>query len=113
MGGLTRSLGDKWGAFGGLGTINQSTVNQFRTDVQVKLEDPALGEKSFLQTSLPFEITLSIDPGETLEIYYARGAWQNRWQRVTFGWKSGRLLWPRISTQVRSLHFRPFPRSSP
>jgi hypothetical protein len=33
VGGLTRSLGAHWGAFGGLGTVNQSTINQFRTDI--------------------------------------------------------------------------------
>lgn len=73
VGGLGRSLGANWGAFGGLGTVNQNTINQFRTDIQLKLEDPGTGEKTFLQTSLPFEITLSIDPGETLTLYFARG----------------------------------------
>jgi hypothetical protein len=72
-GGLTRSLGPNWGAFGGLGTINQTSVNQFRTDVQVKLEELDGSQRAFLQTALPFEITLSIDPGETLAIFFARG----------------------------------------
>lgn len=73
VGGLGRSLGANWGAFGGLGTVNQNTINQFRTDIQLRLEDPGNGEKTFLQTSLPFEITLSIEPGETLTLYFARG----------------------------------------
>jgi hypothetical protein len=73
VGGVGRSLGAHWGAFGGLGSINQHTLSQFRTDVQLKLEDTDSAEKAFLETSLPFQITLSLDPGETLSVFFARG----------------------------------------
>lgn len=38
----------------------------------MKLEDDIAGEKAFITCSLPFEITLSIDPGESICVYYAK-----------------------------------------
>jgi len=73
MGGLGRSLGSHWAVFGTVGNIDQQTANVFKTDVQIKLEDPTTGEKVFLNYSLPFAITLSVDLGETLRVYFGRG----------------------------------------
>lgn len=72
FGGLQTALGASWGAFGGVGAINQDSINLFKTDVQMKLED-ANSEKFFLNYSLPFRITLSIDPGERICIYFVQG----------------------------------------
>jgi hypothetical protein len=73
VGGLSHSLGSNWGAFGGVGTINLGAVNQFKTDVQFKLRDESTGEDAFIARSLPFAMTLSVDPGDTIDIYFARG----------------------------------------
>lgn len=56
--GADRALGQYWGAFAATGTINQHTANEFRTDIQIKLEDPS-GERVFMNYSLPFAITLA------------------------------------------------------
>jgi hypothetical protein len=69
-----RSFGP-WAVFGGMGSINQTSVNTFRTDVQIKLEDEA-GQKAFLNYSLPFAITLALEPGESLRVYFAKGGLQ-------------------------------------
>lgn len=70
--GAERALGEYWSILGATGSINQQSVSQYRTDVQIKLEDRS-GEKYFLNYSLPFAITLSIDPGENLELYFVKG----------------------------------------
>ena len=77
IGGLSRTLGDHWSAFGGIGSIHLDSVNRFKTDVQLKLEDPKTGGRAFFEWSLPFAITLSIDPGESLTFYFARGGLRN------------------------------------
>jgi hypothetical protein len=59
--------------FAALGVISQSTENIFRTDIQLKLEDPQTNEKVFFSWSLPFAITLSIEAGESLTFFFARG----------------------------------------
>jgi hypothetical protein len=69
--GLARSLGP-WAVFGGVGSINQTSINTYRTDIQIKVEDDA-GKKGFLNYSLPFAITLAIEPGESIRIYFAKG----------------------------------------
>jgi hypothetical protein len=69
-----RSFGP-WAIFGGMGSINQTSVNSYRTDVQIKLEDES-GQKAFLNYSLPFAITLAIEPGESLRIYFVQGGLQ-------------------------------------
>jgi len=73
VGGLSRSLGQHWGAFGGLGHVNQSSISRFRTDIQLKLRDPDNKELGFISASVPFEITLTVDPGDTLDVFFARG----------------------------------------
>ena len=73
FGGLNVALGGTWGAFGGVGAINQRSINLFKTDIQLKLEDAVSGEKVFIATSIPFEMTLSIDPGESVCLYYTKG----------------------------------------
>lgn len=69
--GLDRAIGG-WGVFGGVGSMSQSSVNTFRTDIQIKLEDPT-GVRSFLNYSLPFPVTLSIQQGERLRVYFVKG----------------------------------------
>jgi hypothetical protein len=69
-----RSFGP-WSVFGGMGSIHQTSVNAFRTDIQIKLKDDA-GQKAFLNYSLPFAITLAIEPGESLRVYFVRGGLQ-------------------------------------
>ncbi len=71
--GVNYNFSAHWSAFGGAGSTNQTTLNKFRTDIQLKLEDPATGARSFLSASVPFEITLSIDPGEKLLLLFAKG----------------------------------------
>jgi hypothetical protein len=73
--GLDRALGQNWGAFGGLSTIdlNQQTVNAFRTDIQLRLEDVHTGEKMFLERSISLAVTISIDRGDTIKLYYLKG----------------------------------------
>src|ERR1700734_208904 len=63
FGGVGRAIGP-WAVFGGMASLQQHSANIFRTDVQMKLED-ASGCKTFLNYSLPFAITLAVDPGET------------------------------------------------
>ena len=58
-----------------MGSINQTSVNSYRTDVQIKVEDEA-GCKGFLNYSLPFAITLAIEPGESIKVYFVRGGLQ-------------------------------------
>jgi hypothetical protein len=72
--GVGRSFGP-WAVFGGMGSINQTTVNAYRTDIQIKLEDES-GQKAFLNYSLPFAITLAIEPGESLRVYFVQGGLQ-------------------------------------
>lgn len=72
--GLGRSFGP-WAVFGGMGSINQTTVNSYRTDIQIKVEDES-GQKGFLNYSLPFAITLAIEPGESLRVYFVQGGLQ-------------------------------------
>ena len=72
--GLGRGFGP-WAVFGGMGSINQTSVNSYRTDVQIKVEDEA-GCKGFLNYSLPFAITLAIEPGESIKVYFVRGGLQ-------------------------------------
>jgi hypothetical protein len=69
--GLAGAFG-RWSIFGGLGTINQQTTNNYRTDVQIKLADDAR-LRAFLNYSLPFAVTLSIEPGESLRIFFVKG----------------------------------------
>jgi hypothetical protein len=69
--GAARSFG-RWAVFGGMGSIQQTSVNSYQTDIQIKLEDD-LGQKAFLAFSLPFAITLSIDPGDSLNVYFVQG----------------------------------------
>ena len=71
--GSTYAWTSHWSTFGGVGTINLSTANQFKTDVQFKLRDETTGEDAFIARSLPFAMTLSIDPGDTIEIYFVCG----------------------------------------
>jgi ribosomal protein L40E len=71
FGGIGRGIG-RWGVFGGMGSIHQHATHIFRTDIQIKLED-STGTKAFLNYNLPFAITLSIDPGETLRVYFVKG----------------------------------------
>jgi hypothetical protein len=72
--GLGRGFGP-WAVFGGVGSINQTAVNSYRTDIQIKLEDES-GQKAFLNYSLPFAITLAIEPGESVRIYFVKGGLQ-------------------------------------
>jgi hypothetical protein len=72
--GVARSLGP-WAVFGGMGSINQTSVNSYRTDIQIKVEDES-GQKGFLNYSLPFAITLAIEPGESLRLYFVQGGLQ-------------------------------------
>jgi hypothetical protein len=72
--GVGRSFGP-WAVFGGMGSIDQTAVNSFRTDVQIKLKDES-GQKAFLNYSLPFAITLAIEPAESLRVYFVRGGLQ-------------------------------------
>lgn len=81
--GADRALGEYWSILGAAGTIKQQSVNQFRTDIQIKLEDVS-GEKHFLNYALPFAITLSIDPGETLELYFVKGGLQKRFAQTDY-----------------------------
>ena len=74
LAGVGRSFGP-WAVFGAMGSINQTSVNAYRTDVQIKVEDEA-GQKGFLNYSLPFAITLAIEPGESLRVYFVRGGLQ-------------------------------------
>lgn len=69
--GLAGAFG-RWSVFGGLGSINQQTTNSYRTDIQIKLADDT-GLKAFLNYSLPFAITLAIEPGEALRIFFVKG----------------------------------------
>jgi hypothetical protein len=55
-----------------MGSIHQTSVNSYRTDIQIKLEDES-GQKAFLNYSLPFAITLSIEPSESLRVYFVQG----------------------------------------
>jgi hypothetical protein len=71
--GPTHALGAAWGLFAAIGVFNVSTQNIFRTDIQLKLEDPQTGEKVFFLWSLPFAITLSIEVGESLTFFFVRG----------------------------------------
>jgi hypothetical protein len=71
FGGVGRAKGP-WSVFGGMASLQQESANIFRTDVQIKLED-ATGYKAFLDYSLPFAVTLAIDPEETLRIYFVKG----------------------------------------
>ena len=73
--GLGRAIGP-WGIFGATGSINQQTINTFRTDIQVKLQDAA-GHGTFLNYSLPFALTLAIEPGERLRVFYVKGGLPN------------------------------------
>ena len=75
MTGFGRAIGP-WGIFGGLGSISQQTVNTFRTDIQVKLQDAA-GHRRFLNYSLPFAFTTAIQPDETLRVFYVKGGLPN------------------------------------
>lgn len=70
-----RSFGP-WSVFGGMGSIHQTSINALRTDIQIKLRDDA-GQKAFLNYSLPFAITLAIEPGESLRVYFVRGGLQD------------------------------------
>lgn len=74
LAGLGRSFGP-WAVFGAMGSINQTSVNAYRTDIQIKVEDES-GQKGFLNYSLPFAITLAIEPGESLRLYFVRGGLQ-------------------------------------
>jgi len=75
LAGVGRSFGP-WAVFGAMGSINQTSVNAYRTDVQIKVEDES-GQKGFLNYSLPFAITLAIEPGESLRVYFVRGDLQS------------------------------------
>jgi|SRR5579859_4849293 len=83
--GLGHSFGAHWGAFAGAGSINQSSVNQFRTDIQLKLTDEKTGHSTFISRSLPFAITLALDPGDTVAIYYVVGGLRRHYQFGDFG----------------------------
>ena len=48
-------------------------MNKFKTDIQLKVEDYATGGKDFLATTLPFELTLSIDSGDRVRLFFVRG----------------------------------------
>jgi hypothetical protein len=74
LAGLGRGFGP-WAVFGAVGSINQTSVNSYRTDIQIKLEDES-GQKAFLNYSLPFAITLAIEPGESVRIYFVKGGLQ-------------------------------------
>ena len=74
LAGLGRGFGP-WTVFGAVGSINQTSVNSYRTDIQIKLEDES-GQKAFLNYSLPFAITLAIEPGESVRIYFVKGGLQ-------------------------------------
>ena len=65
-------MGKHWAGTLGGGKFKQNTVVLFRTDIQIKLEDTSSGEKTFLNYSLPLALTLSIDAGEILNLYYAK-----------------------------------------
>jgi len=71
LAGVGRAFGP-WAVFGAVGSINQTTINSYRTDIQIKLEDES-GQRAFLNYSLPFAITLAIEPGESVRIYFVKG----------------------------------------
>jgi len=83
--GVQRSFGAHWGAFAGAGTINQSAVHQFQTDIQLKLTDEKTGHSTFIGRSLPFPITLALDPGDSVAIYYVVGGLKRHYQQGDFG----------------------------
>lgn len=73
-GGLGHALG-QWDVFGNIGSINmkQQTVNAHQTDIQLKLEDVKTHEQIFLSQSVPFALTLSIEKGDIVALYYTKG----------------------------------------
>jgi hypothetical protein len=76
-GGLGKSLGDTWGVFGNLSSMNMATLNKFRTDIQLRLEDEETHERIFFEKSFPVEMTLSIETGDTFSIFEVRAEDQN------------------------------------
>ncbi len=73
-GGLGHGLG-QWNVFGGIGGINlkQQTIHMHQTDIQLRLEATDNGEHIFLAHSVPLALTLSIDRGDTVDLYYLKG----------------------------------------
>ena len=76
-GGLGTSISDSWGIFGNLSSVNMATLNQFRTDIQLRLEDTATHEKIFFEKSFPVEMTLSIESGDIFSIFHVRAKEKN------------------------------------
>lgn len=76
-GGLGKALGDTWGIFGNMSSVNMATLNKFRTDIQLRLEDDEVHEKIFFEKSFPVEMTLSIETGDTFSIFNVRAEDQN------------------------------------
>ena len=72
LGGVSYAMSQRWNVYGGLGSINMTTVNQYKTDIQLRLEDRRK-KKDFISVSLPFKVTLSIERGDMVDVFYARG----------------------------------------
>ncbi len=75
-GGASVAISQNWSIFGGLSAISQTTINKFKTDIQLRLENTRTGEKEFISVSIPFELTLSLATGDTVDIFYAKGGLQ-------------------------------------
>ncbi len=73
--GLERVISQNWSVFGSVSGINlkMSTANTFRTDIQIRLENTGTGERLFFERSVPFPITVSMDRGDAVNLYYAKG----------------------------------------
>jgi hypothetical protein len=76
-GGLGTALGDSWGIFGNMSSTKMATLNQFKTDIQLRLEDETTHEKIFFEKSFPIEMTLSIEPGDSFSIFSVKTEKEN------------------------------------
>lgn len=76
LGGVGYAVNQRWNVYGGIGSINMTTINEYKTDIQLRLENKKK-KKDFISVSLPFKVTLSVEAGDTLDIFYARGGLPN------------------------------------
>lgn len=86
--GATRNISDNWSIIGGLTSVNMATLNKFRTDIQLRLENEETHEKMFFEKSFPLEITLSIETGDIFSIFYVRGKAENLSDGKFLNWTS-------------------------